>query len=95
MLHKLRIAMAHRNNLYRLTELIEIDDAYIGANKTGKAGRGGGRKPVLVVAIETTENSKPDFIAIEALDSLGKPHIVDFAKRRLQPDAISRTNAFP
>ena len=94
MLRKLRIAMAHRDSLYRLTELIEIDDAYIGANKTGKAGRGGGRTPVLV-AIETSEDGKPGFVAIEALDSLSQPHIIDFAKRRLQPGAVSHTDAFP
>ena len=86
--------MAHRDSLYRLTELIEIDDAYIGANKTGKAGRGGGRTPVLV-AIETSEDGKPGFVAIEALDSLSQPHIIDFAKRRLQPGAVSHTDAFP
>ncbi len=94
MLRTLRAAMAERDSLYRLTELVEVDDAYIGANKTGKAGRGGGRTPVLV-AIEKTEEGKPGFVAIEALDSLAKAQIIDFAQRRLQPDAICHTDAFP
>lgn len=94
MLRKLRIAMADRDSLYRLDTLIEVDDAYIGANKTGKAGRGGGRTPVLV-AIETTEEGKPGFVAIEALDSLGKANITDFARRRLQLGTVSHTDAFP
>jgi len=92
-LRKLRVAMAHRDSLYRLTDLVEVDDAYVGANKTGKAGRGGGRTPVLV-AIGQHEG-KPGFVAIEALPSLAKPYIVDFAKRRLQPGAITHTDAFP
>ncbi len=46
--------MGQRDSRYRLTDLIEVDDAYLGANKTGKAGRGGGRPPILV-AIEKAE----------------------------------------
>ncbi len=42
MLRRLRIAMGQRGSRYRLTDLTEVDDAYLGANKTGKAGRGGG-----------------------------------------------------
>ena len=93
MLRRLRMAMGHRDSLYRLTELVEVDDAYIGANKTGKAGRGGGRTPVLV-AIEKTEEGKPTYVAIEVLDSLRKPRIINFAKRRLQPGSVSHTDAF-
>ena len=94
MLRRLRIAMNHRDSIYRLTELVEVDDAYIGANKTGKAGRGGGQTPVLV-AIEKNEEGKPGFVAIEVLDSLSKSQVIDFAKRRLQPGAVSHTDAFP
>jgi hypothetical protein len=91
LLRKLRIVMAHRDSLYRFTELIEVDGAYIGANKTGK---GGGRTQVLV-AIKTTDEGKPGFVAIEALDSLEKPHVIDFTERRLQPDAVTHSDAFP
>lgn len=94
MLRALRAAMADRDSRYRLTELVEVDDAYVGANKTGKAGRGGGRTPVLV-AIEKNAAGKPGFVAIEALDSLAKANIIDFARRRLHPDAVCHTDAFP
>jgi hypothetical protein len=94
MLRTLRAAMADRDSRYRLTELVEVDDAYIGANKTGKSGRGGGRTPVLV-AIEKTDEGKPGVVAIEALDSLAKTQIIAFAQRRLQPDAVCHTDAFP
>ena len=33
MLRRLRIAMGQRDSRYRLTDLIEVDDAYLGANK--------------------------------------------------------------
>ena len=48
----------------------------------------------MLVAIEKTDEGKPGFVAIEALDSLAKAQIVDFAQRRLQPDAICHTDAF-
>lgn len=35
MLRKIRIAMGHRDSIYRLEELIEIDDALIGGRQTG------------------------------------------------------------
>lgn len=94
MLRALRAAMGERDSHYRLSELIEVDDAYIGANKTGKAGRGGGRTPI-VVAIEKAEDGKPGFVAIEALDTLEKSQIIGFAQRRLHPGAVCHTDAFP
>jgi hypothetical protein len=86
--------MSHRDSINRLIELVEVDDAYIGANKTDKAGSGGGQTPVLV-AIEKSEEGKPAFVAIELLDSLSKSQVINFAKRRLQPGAVSHTDAFP
>jgi hypothetical protein len=36
MLRKIRIAMGHRDSLYRLQDLIEIDDALVGGRRSGK-----------------------------------------------------------
>ena len=36
MLRKIRIAMGHRDSVYRLHDLIEIDDAFIGGRCSGK-----------------------------------------------------------
>ena len=84
--------MGHRDSRYRLTELVEVEDAYFGANKTGKAGRSGGRTPVMV-AIER-HAGKPGCIAIEALPSLAKRYNFDFAKQRLQLGAVAHADAF-
>jgi hypothetical protein len=52
-LKKIRMAMAHRDSIYRLENFIEFDDTYVGGKRAGKRGRGaGGKKPVLV-AVET------------------------------------------
>lgn len=48
MLRKIRIAMGHRDSIYRLHDLIEIDDALMGGRRSGKRGRGAeGKTPVL------------------------------------------------
>lgn len=38
MLRKIRIAMGHRDSVYRLHDLIEIDDAFVGGWRSGKRG---------------------------------------------------------
>ncbi|PTQ78661.1 hypothetical protein C8R28_10648 [Nitrosomonas ureae] len=50
MLRKIRIAMGHRDSIYRLEELIEIDDALIGGDRLGESVGGGAERktPILV-----------------------------------------------
>ena len=53
MLRRIRQVMAHRDSIYRLSKLIELDDAFVGGKRCGKRGRGAnGKRPVLV-AVET------------------------------------------
>jgi len=94
LLRKLRIAMGHRDTLYRLAELVEVDDAYLGGKRPGKPGRAPaeGKTPILV-ACETREG-RPGFVAIETISAVTKEQIVDFARRRLDPAAIARSDAF-
>lgn len=92
MLRKLRCAVGHRDRLYPLAGLMEIDDFYVGANKTGRAGRGGGRTPVLA-AVEKRE-ARPRFLALEVLPSLAKEHIAAFARRRVTRASTAHTDAF-
>ena len=95
MLKKLRMAMAHRDSLYRLfEELIEMDDTYIGGKRSGKRGRGaGGKKPVLV-AVERRDK-KSGFIAMEAVDTVSGETVKSFLKRHIQKGRHVRTDAYP
>ena len=53
MLCKIRIAMGHRGSIYRLHQLVEIDDVLIGGQHTGgKRKRGAERKAPILVAVE-------------------------------------------
>ncbi len=55
-MHKIRIAMGHRDSIYRLHDLIEIDDALVGGRRSGKRGRGAEGKTPILVAIENRES---------------------------------------
>ncbi len=58
--HKLGQVMLERDDAKRLTGRIEIDDAYIGGERTGgKRGRGAPGKTPFVAAVETTPGGKP------------------------------------
>ena len=94
MLKKIRTAMAHRDSLYRLEQVIEFDDTYVGGKRTGKRGRGAaGKKPVLV-AVET-RGKKVGFMAMKAVETVSKKTVREFLRYRLKSGQTVRTDAFP
>ena len=93
LLKKLREAMGHRDSLYRLTDVIELDDAMVGGKKAGKRGRGAEGKVSILVACEN-RNGKPGFLAMEVVESVSKQSIGDFAQRRIKMDQTVRTDAY-
>lgn len=58
--HKLLEAMRLAESDRQLTGRVEIDDAYLGGERSGgKAGRGSENKVPFVAAVQTTEDGKP------------------------------------
>ena len=51
-IHKIRHAMKERDSLYKLSNIIEMDDSYFGGSAPGKRGRGAANKSKVVVAVE-------------------------------------------
>ena len=94
MLRKIRTAMTDRDSVYKLHQLIEFDDAYIGGKKTGKRGRGAsGKKPILV-AVET-RGKKAGFMVAEAVCTVSKETVGQFLEKHLNKGQTVRTDAFP
>ena len=93
MLKKLRATMGHRDSLYRLTEHIELDDAFVGGKQKGKRGRGASGKKPVIVACESQGN-RAGYIAIEAVDRINHETIEQFSKRKLMPEQMVYTDAF-
>jgi transcription elongation factor Elf1/transposase-like protein len=89
-LKKIRTAMAHRDSIYRLHQLIEFDDTYVG----GKRGRGAeGKKPVLVAVEARTKGA--GFVAMKAVDTISKKTTRDFLRFHLKAGQTVKTDAFP
>jgi transposase-like protein len=94
MLKKIRTAMADRDSDYKLEQLIEFDDAYIGGKRTGKRGRGAAAKRPILVAVEA-RGEKAGFMAAEAVDVVSKQTVRGFLYNHLKAGQIVRTDAFP
>lgn len=94
MLKNLRTAMGHRDSIYRLSEVIELDDALVGGKKAGKRGRGAEGKTSVLIACENIDD-KPGFIAMEAVESVNKKTIEDFTRRRILAGQTVHTDGLP
>ncbi len=84
--HKLKQVMLERDGAKRLTGRVEIDDAYIGGERTGgKRGRGAAGKTSFVAAVETTPEGKPVRMKLRRVAGFSGSSIMTFAKTSLDP----------
>jgi len=85
--HKLKQVMLERDASQRLTGRIEIDDAYLGGERSGgRRGRGAPGKTPFVAAVETTTEGKPVRLKLRRVTSFCATAIAGFAKRSLDPN---------
>jgi len=78
MMHKIRTSMAYRDTLYKLSGIVEMDDAYFEAPVSGKRGRGT-RRIKAIVAVGLTEDGKPRFVKIQTIKRLDARCVKAFA----------------
>lgn len=84
--HKLGQVMLERDDAKRLTGRVEMDDAYIGGERSGgKRGRGAPGKTPFIAAVETTPEGKPVRLKLRRLAGFRSDSIAAFAKRGLEP----------
>ena len=84
MLHKIRKAMADRNEGYKLSGLVEIDDFYIGApTENGKRGRGTDKNQVLV-ALSKNEKGHPLYVKMEVIEDMKKETVETFVTENIE-----------
>jgi len=93
MLKKLREAMGHRDSLYRLSGMIELDDAFVGGKRKGKRGRGAEGKTPIIVACESQE-ARAGFLAIQVADHIDNKTVDSFSKHKLNAEQVIFTDAF-
>jgi transposase-like protein len=83
--HKLMRAMAAREATKpRLSGRVEVDDAYLGGERSGgKRGRGAAGKTPIVAAVETTPERKPRRLRLTVVKGFRKEEVEKLAKRDL------------
>ena len=85
--HKLMRAMAEREaQKPKLEGRVEIDDAYLGGERSGgKRGRDAAGKTPIVAAVETTAERKPRRLKLTVVKGFRKKEIAKLAKRDFTP----------
>ena len=84
--HKLKQVMMERDAAKQLTGRVEIDDAYVGGERSGgKRGRGAAGKTPFVAAVETTSDGKPVRIKLARVSGFSNLALSAFARRCLGP----------
>ena len=84
MKHKLMQVMLERDHQQPLSGFIELDDAYLGGERTGcKPGRGAAGKTPFVAAVETTSEGCPTRIKLTVVKGFRKAEIASWSRQHL------------
>jgi transposase-like protein len=84
LMRKIREAMKDRDSHYMLSGTVEMDDAYFGAPRKGKDGRGTD-KAKAVIALSKDEENHPLFLRIEVIDGVTIEEIKRVTKKCVKP----------
>ncbi len=85
--HKLMEVMRVREESRQLDGRVEIDDAYLGGERTGgKAGRGSENKVPFLAAVQTTPDGQPQFMCLRQ-QPFTSDEVAVFAARSIAPSA--------
>jgi len=82
--HKLMQVMTEREENRQLSGHVVIDDAYLGGELRGKAGRGSVNKVPFVAAVQLDEEQRPQVVRFDRVDGFRKQEIADWAKRFME-----------
>jgi len=96
--HKLMQVMTEREEKRVLGGPVVIDDAYLGGELRGKAGRGSVNKVPFVAAVQLDEEERPQVVRFDRVDGFRKRLIADWAERFMEPGShvvSDGLNCFP
>ena len=84
--HKLMQAMGDREEHYVLEGKVQVDDAYLGGERTGgKVGRGSENKVAFVAAVSLTEGDRPLRVRLTPVPGFTFKAVAAWAKDHLAP----------
>ena len=92
MKHKLMQVMVERDHQHPLAGRIELDDAYLGGQRSGgKTGRGAPGKTPFLAAVETNDRGHPQRMKLTVVKGFRNVELAAWARRhwvRGQPGAL-------
>jgi transposase-like protein len=91
-LHKLRRAMV-RPGRDRLSDLVEIDETYVGGAAQGLRGRGADKKSIVVIAVEEKPNGIGR-IRLRRIPDASGDSLLPFIKDVVEPNSTIRTDGW-
>lgn len=92
--HKLMQAMAEREERYVLEGQIQVDDAYLGGERSGgKAGRGSENKVPFVAAVSLSDDGHPMRIKLTPVSTFSLKAVAQWAKSCLAPGSTVFSDA--
>ena len=87
--HKLMAAMAEREDRYVLEGDVQVDDAYLGGERSGgKAGRGSENKVAFVAAVSLNEDGRPMRTKLTPVTGFTLKAIAAWGKNHLAPGSV-------
>ena len=96
MKQKLMQVMMERDHEKPLSGFIEMDDAYLGGERTGcKRGRGAEGKTPFVAAVETTNKGQPTRIKLNVVKGFRSAEISSWSKQHLTTGSIVISDGLP
>ena len=85
--HKLMDAMSEREERYLLSGDIQVDDAYLGGERTGgKAGRGSENKVPFIAAVSMNDQGHPMRVKLTPVKGFTLKAVAEWAQNNLMPD---------
>ena len=91
--HKLMQAMSQREDCYVLDGQVQVDDAYLGGERSGgKAGRGSENKVPFVAAVSLSDDGHPLRVKLSAVAGFTRVAIEQWARDHLAPGTTVRSD---
>jgi hypothetical protein len=86
--HKIMQAMVERERKYTLSGYIQIDDVYLGGERSGgKVGRGSESKVPFIAAVSVTPEGKPIHLKLSPISGFTRKAIAHWAHYTLDPNS--------
>lgn len=87
--HKLMLVMANREERYLLEDRVQVDDAYLGGERTGgKVGRGSENKVPFIAAVSLSEEGHPLRVRLTSISGFTRDAVSTWAKANVASGSV-------